>query len=85
MKGYVYILESLKDEKQYIGSTTDVKRRLSQHFSGQVRSTLYRRPLRLKYVLEYNDIKKARIMEKKFKKSHDLLLKELRKRKMIGV
>lgn len=44
---YTYILYSLKDNKLYIGSTNDIKRRLTQHSNGQVDSTKHRLPLRL--------------------------------------
>jgi len=46
---YVYILKSLKDEKLYIGSTNDLKRRLSEHNNGLSRSTKARRPFELRY------------------------------------
>ncbi len=42
---YVYILKSLKDEKHYYGSTSNLDKRLSSHNSGKVRSTKSRRPL----------------------------------------
>lgn len=80
MKGYVYILLSLKDKKQYIGSTIDIQKRLKQHDNGEVEATRNRRPLILKHVLEFDDIKIASQMEKKFKKSHSSLDREVKKR-----
>ncbi|MDP2926632.1 MAG: GIY-YIG nuclease family protein [bacterium] len=44
---YVYTLFSLRDKKLYTGFTTNLKDRLSRHARGEVKSTLYRRPLRL--------------------------------------
>lgn len=44
---YTYILLSHKDNKFYIGSTNDLKRRLTQHSHGLVESTQYRLPLKL--------------------------------------
>jgi putative endonuclease len=41
---YVYILKSLKDDKYYIGSTSNVVNRLSFHNSGRQRSTKCRIP-----------------------------------------
>ncbi len=38
MKGYVYILRS-ENGRLYIGSTTDVPRRLEQHRAGHTRTT----------------------------------------------
>jgi putative endonuclease len=46
---YSYVLLSDRDGKFYIGSTGDLRERLQQHNKGQVRSTAYRRPLRLIY------------------------------------
>ncbi|MBT7007319.1 GIY-YIG nuclease family protein [Candidatus Falkowbacteria bacterium] len=34
MKGIVYILKSIKNQKHYIGSTTDLERRISEHNKG---------------------------------------------------
>ncbi|MBM3209404.1 GIY-YIG nuclease family protein [Candidatus Shapirobacteria bacterium] len=77
MRGFVYILESLKDHRQYIGSTPNIQRRLEEHNRGFVKSTRNRRPLVLKYILEYSSIEMAAKMEKKFKRSHDSLRREL--------
>lgn len=82
MKGFVYILKSLKDNKQYIGSAIDVQKRLKEHNQGYVNSTKNRKPFVLKYSLEYETIAKASEMEKKFKRSHDALNRELKARGM---
>lgn len=42
-----YVLLSLKDNKLYIGSTTNLKQRLTDHFHGNAKSTAPRRPFRL--------------------------------------
>lgn len=44
---YVYVLESLKDESLYIGSTSDLRRRLREHNSGRSRYTNQHRPYKL--------------------------------------
>ena len=46
---YVYLLLSDKDGKFYTGSTNNLKRRIYEHNSGNVRSTRNRRPLKLIY------------------------------------
>ena len=46
---YVYLLLSEKDGKFYTGSTNNLKRRLLEHQSGNVKSTWNRRPLKLIY------------------------------------
>jgi putative endonuclease len=50
---YVYILQSLKDEKMYTGYTNNLKRRLFEHNEGLNSSTKYRRPLKLVYYEAY--------------------------------
>jgi putative endonuclease len=83
MKPCVYVLESLKDKHYYIGSTRDINKRFKEHENGYVRSTKNRRPLKLKYILEYDDIKTASKMEKIFKKSKDALKRELVRRNLL--
>jgi putative endonuclease len=46
---YVYVLLSKKDSRFYTGSTSDLRRRIQQHNSGNVESTMNRRPLKLVY------------------------------------
>jgi len=45
----VYVLFSEADGKLYIGYTSDLKQRLTDHFNGRNQSTAPRRPLRLIY------------------------------------
>jgi len=56
---YVYVLLSLKDNKLYIGHTSNLKKRLSQHFQGLVPSTQKRRPLKLLYYEASNFLEDA--------------------------
>ena len=44
---YVYIFQSQKDKKLYIGFTSNLKKRIRKHQAGEVTSTKARRPLRL--------------------------------------
>ena len=80
MKWNVYILKSKKDNKQYIGSTNNMIRRLKEHNSGKVRSTKSRKPLVLIYREEFVIEKEARSREKFFKthKGYNYLKKVLR-------
>jgi len=67
MKGYVYIL---KDEggKLYVGSTNDIKRRMSQHNIGHTQTTKNMKSLRLVLFQEYESLEVARKAERKIKK-----------------
>ncbi len=48
--GYcVYVLLSMQDGDMYVGFTTDLQRRLTEHFHGESKSTAPRRPFRLIY------------------------------------
>jgi putative endonuclease len=51
---YTYLLRSKKDDKYYIGSSDDLKRRFLEHCNGQVNSTKHRRPLDLVYYEAYS-------------------------------
>ena len=46
---YTYVLLSQQDKRMYTGSTKDLQTRVYEHAEGRVRSTAYRRPLRLIY------------------------------------
>ena len=54
---YVYILESLKTGRYYIGSSKDVNKRLEKHNDGHVLSTRNYRPFREVFRKEYEEIK----------------------------
>ncbi|MDZ7586148.1 MAG: GIY-YIG nuclease family protein [Patescibacteria group bacterium] len=43
----VYILQSLKDKKMYVGITGNLRLRLGKHRQGEVQSTKNRRPWKL--------------------------------------
>lgn len=46
---YVYVLESLKDNKRYIGYTNNLKKRIEEHNKGLSFSTMFRLPFKLIY------------------------------------
>lgn len=64
---YVYLLRSKKDEKLYIGYTSELKKRLRQHNDGEVISTKNRRPFELIYIEGYKSSKDARKRERNLK------------------
>jgi putative endonuclease len=65
---YVYVLKSLKDDNIYLGSTDDLRRRLSDHNTGKVPSTKARRPFELRYYEAYHKESEARHREASLKK-----------------
>lgn len=66
---YVYILQSEKDDKLYTGSTSDLKRRFSEHQSGKVASTKNRIPFKLICYEAYSEKSTAQRREKYLKSS----------------
>ena len=64
---YVYILFSIKDKQLYVGYTNNMKRRLSQHVTGQVTATKHRLPLKFIYCETYIKWTDAKRREKYLK------------------
>ncbi len=64
---YVYILQSLKINKYYIGSCEDIDKRLLKHNNGFVRSTKNGIPWKTIYVEEFETLSNARRREKQIK------------------
>jgi len=64
---YVYVLQSLRDQRFYVGWTENLKLRLYQHSKGLVNSTKKRRPLRLVYyeacLNKYDAIKREKYLK----------------------
>jgi len=52
---FVYILKSLKNNRQYIGHTSNISERLSAHNRGSNRSTKNGRPWKLIYTETYDE------------------------------
>ena len=55
MTHYLYILQSIKDDSYYVGSTQDVASRLERHNQGRSLYTKTKRPWKLIYQEEYPD------------------------------
>lgn len=72
---YVYVLQSEKNGRYYIGHTNSLERRLKQHNAGLVPSTRYLRPLTLVYAEQYEEGTQARQRERwlKAQKSRRML------------
>lgn len=64
---YTYILKSNKDNKLYVGYTSDLKNRINKHESGMVTSTKNRLPIKLVYYEACLNTEKAIKREKYFK------------------
>ena len=82
---YTYVLLSLKDKEFYIGSTDNLKRRLTQHSHGKVDATRYRLPLKLIYYEYFVNQEDAEAREKFLKSGYGhRQLKEIIKRTLKG-
>jgi putative endonuclease len=66
-KFFLYILQSQKDVRYYVGISKDIKTRLDQHNRGVGKFTRSKRPWRLMYTEEYNTRPEAARREKQIK------------------
>lgn len=75
---YVYLLESKRTRRFYVGSTRDLKRRLERHNLGQSASTRPYRPWKLIYFEACTDEHDARRRERYLKTSEGMRFMKLR-------
>ena len=64
---HVYVIKSIEKDFTYIGSTGDLKRRLTEHNNGESQSTKHYRPFRLVLSITLETERKARELEHFFK------------------
>ena len=64
---YTYVLKSKKDNELYIGFSSDLKNRLTEHNKGLVEATKNRRPFEIVYYEACLNEKKAIAREKVLK------------------
>ena len=64
---YLYILKSLKDQKGYIGVTSNIEKRIREHNSGKEKSTKHRTPFGLAHSEVFLTLSEARKREWFFK------------------
>ena len=67
---YVYVLQSSKDKKLYIGVTNNLEKRLKEHARGDVESTKNRRFLKLIHYEYFINKKDAEAREKYLKSGY---------------
>ena len=81
MKHYVYILQSEKTGKYYVGSTSNPESRLIKHNKGDVKSTKPYRPWKIIYINSYSTRREAEFRERQIKswKSRDDIERLLKK------
>ena len=81
MKHYVYILQSEKTGKYYVGSTSNTESRLIKHNKGDVKSTKPYRPWKIIYINSYSTRREAEFRERQIKswKSRDDIERLLKK------
>jgi putative endonuclease len=63
----IYVLQSAKDNNLYIGCTSNLEKRISEHNKGRVKSTKSRRPFHLIYSEMFEDKYEAFFTERFYK------------------
>ena len=66
--GTVYILKSQVNGRYYVGSTSNLERRIEEHNKGKSKYTSLTRPFKLVFNQQYESLNKARSIEYKLKK-----------------
>jgi len=66
---YTYIIQSLKDGSFYIGSTSDLKRRIAQHNQGRAKYSSTKMPFKLVWYSAFKEKEKSQNFEKYLKSS----------------
>lgn len=64
---YVYVIQSEKDKRFYVGMSENVEIRLNQHNSGKTKSTKGYKPWKLLFFEEFETRQEARKREKYLK------------------
>ncbi len=80
MMFFLYILRSNKENWHYIGSTSDLNKRIAKHNAGDVKSTKSYRPLKLVYsetFLTNSEARKREIFLKKTAKARKELFEKI--------
>lgn len=67
MAGVLYILQSENNGRYYVGSTSDLARRLDEHRRGHTYTTRRLRPFNIVFSQEFATLKEARTAERKIK------------------
>ena len=66
---YVYILESNKDKSKYIGTTQNLKKRLTEHNNSETKSNKSKAPFEIAWCCIFKNKNKAYEFEKYLKSS----------------
>ena len=64
MRGWLYILRNDITGRYYIGSTSNLERRIKQHKNGHTRTTKILKTFTLAYTEEHDNILEARLRER---------------------
>jgi putative endonuclease len=87
MEVFVYILESIKSKKYYVGQTEDLEARVARHNKGRNLSTKYDVPWQLKWWKGFYTRSEAVIVEKRIKaiKKREGIEKFVKENSFLGV
>jgi putative endonuclease len=77
---YTYLIKSIKEKWVYVGSTSDLVKRIEKHNKGLVKSTKYYKPFNLVYYEAYRTLSQARKREFEIKNNSqqkEIILKRI--------
>jgi len=73
MEGFIYLIESIKNKKRYLGSTDNPSRRILEHNQGKCEATKYFLPWRCLIIINVDSLTEARRIEYYIKRQKEEL------------
>jgi len=73
MKGYIYLIESIVNNKRYLGSTNNPSIRIKEHNDGVCKSTKYNSPWKCLVIIYIGNLVVARRAEYYIKRQKEKL------------
>ena len=73
MEGFIYLIQSIKSTKQYLGSTNNPNKRIIEHNNKECESTRNYAPWKYIAIIKVGDLTKARKIEYYIKRQKEKL------------
>ena len=73
MNGFLYLLESVKSKRRYLGSTINPNNRIFEHNNNRVKATKNKGPWKCLFIINVGDIAEAKKIEFYIKRQKERL------------